>query len=186
MRFHIGKPPATPDFTPEEDGWTPLKEPTPLVLNLLATPVGILAAALIAMGWGSSSVSFEFSSSEYGPLAPLVFLVAVVGIGLPALIAIHELIHALGYPKFGLTPSTTIAIWPSKLLILAMTTDALRRDRLLLVYMLPLLVISVLPPDRVPQLGLRVGQADARIHGQRVSCWRRHFLFLSDLAPSSA
>ena len=101
MRLHIGQPPATPDFTPQTDGWTPLNEPSPMVLNLIATPIGILAAVLIATGWGTSNLHIEFKSSDYGPLVPLLLIVAVFGIGFPALIAIHELIHALGYPKFG-------------------------------------------------------------------------------------
>ena len=145
MRFHVGQPPATPDFTPKEDGWTPLKEPSPLVLNLVATPIGILAAILIAWGWGQSGVHFEFGSSVFGSWTPVIHLVAIFGIGFPALIAVHELIHTLGYEKFGLTHSTMIAFWPSKLLFLAITFDALRRDRLLLVYILPLLVLSIMP-----------------------------------------
>ena len=140
MRLQIGgKPPATPDFTPKEDGWTPLKEPSPWVLTLIATPIGILAAALIATGWGGSNVQIEVGSSF------LVWMVAAIVIGLPALFAVHELLHAFGYQGFGFTPSTMIFIWPSKLLVIAITLDALRRNRLLLVYMLPLLVISVLP-----------------------------------------
>jgi len=58
---------------------------------------------------------------------------------LPALIATHELIHALGYPKFGFTRSTVIAVWPSRLLFYAGSFDAIRRNRMLLVYVLPLL-----------------------------------------------
>ena len=145
MKLHIGQPPATPYFTPQEDGWTPLKEPSPLMLTLLATPVGIVAAVLIAMGWEPLSVHFEFGSSIFGRIAPLIYMFAVFGLGLPALIVVHELIHTLSYPKFGFTPSTMIAIWPSKLLVLAITFDALRRNRLLLVYLMPFLVISILP-----------------------------------------
>ena len=72
-------------------------------------------------------------------------MVATVAIGLPILFVVHELIHAFAYPKFGFTSSTMIFIWPSKLLIIAATFDALRRNRLLFVYMLPFLVISMLP-----------------------------------------
>lgn len=99
----------------------------------------------MAAGWGETSIHGESGASVFGVYAPLVYLVAVLGIGLPALIAIHELIHAVCYPQFGLTPSTMIAVWPAKLLFLAIHFDALRRNRLLLVYSMPFLVISILP-----------------------------------------
>lgn len=154
MKLHIGMPPATPDFTPQEDGWTPLKEPSPWVLNLIATPIGILAAVLVRIGWGEINDKIELNSSVPGSLAPLIYLVAFLVLGFPALIAVHELIHAFGYPKFGFTPSTMIAIWPSKLLFLAITFDALPRNRMLLVYMLPLLVISIAPLLMCRSLGI--------------------------------
>lgn len=140
MRLQIGgKPQATPDFMPKEDGWTPLKEPSPWILTSIATPIGFLAAWLIVMGWGARNFELEVGSSF------LVWIISAVVIGLPALITIHELLHAFGYPKFGLTPATIIFIWPSKLLVIAVTLDALHRNRLLMVYMLPLLAISILP-----------------------------------------
>jgi hypothetical protein len=145
MQLHLGKPPPTPDFDPKADGWTPLREPSPLVLNLLATPVGLLTAVLVGLAWSPANSSVEVSSTVFGPLTPLVFLAGLILIGLPGLIALHELIHALGYPRFGFDRSTVITIWPSKLLICAITFHALRRNRLLLVYLLPLLVISIVP-----------------------------------------
>jgi hypothetical protein len=147
MRLHIGQPPATPDFAPEQEGWTPLKEPSPWVLNLVATPIGILAAVLVGAGWGELNLHISGSASDsvFGAFAPLVYLVVLAGIGFPTLIAVHELIHAVCYPRFGFSPSTMIAVWPSKMLFLAIHFDALRRNRLLLVYAMPLLVISILP-----------------------------------------
>lgn len=188
MRFYIGQPPATPDFTPQEDGWTPLREPSPMVLNLIATPIGILAAVLIAMGWEASNVRFEFSSSVFGRFAPVIYLVAIFGIGLPLLIAVHELIHAFGYPKFGFTSSTMIAFWPSKLLFLAIHFDALRRNRLLLIYSLPLLAISILPLIVCRSLGINSGIlmlasiANALFAGGDIFCF---FLILAQV-PSNA
>lgn len=179
MRLQIGgKPPAIPDFTPKEDGWTPLKEPSPWVLTLVSTPIGILAAALILKGWGASSVQIEVGSSF------LVWMVAAVFIGLPALFTVHELLHGFGYRKFGFTPSTMIFIWPSKLLVIAITLDALRRNRLLLVYMLPLLVISVLPLIVCRSFGITsiplmlASTANGLIAGGDIFCF---FLILSQV-----
>lgn len=141
MKLHIGQPPATPNFTPKEDGWTPLKEPGPLLLNLGATPIGLLAGILIALGWGPSSSHFEFGPSVFGTLAPLAYVGIGFGLGLPGLIIVHEVIHTLCYPSFGFTESTMIAVWPSKLLFLAVTFDALGRNCFLLVFLMPFLVI---------------------------------------------
>ncbi len=146
MRFHIGKPPATPDFSPQVGGeWTPLKEPSPWVLNIIATPIGIGTAILLAAAWGETGIIVEGNSSPFGLWTPIVVAVVVFGIGFPLLILVHELIHALGYEKYGTTDSTTIVFWPSKLLFCAITFNAYRRNRMLLVYVLPFLVLSVLP-----------------------------------------
>lgn len=188
MRLHIGQPPATPDFMPKEEGWTPLTEPSPLVLSLMATPVGILAAVLIAFVWGTSSVRLEGGSTNFGPFGPLIAIAAIFGIGVPLLIAVHELIHALGYPKFGFTPSTMIAFWPSKLLFLAIHFDALLRNRLLLVYMLPFLVISVVPLIVCRSLGIEstllmlASTANALAAGGDIFCF---FLILAQV-PANA
>ena len=122
----------------------PLKEPSPWVLNLLATPVGALAAALLMIGWGHIEVAWNFGPSESGIFTPAVIVLAAILIGMAALIAVHELIHAVCYPQFGLTPATLIAFWPSKLLFLAAYYEALPRNRLLLVYLMPFVVLSVL------------------------------------------
>lgn len=188
MRLHIGQPPATPDFMPKEEGWTPLKEPSPLVLNLVATPVGVLAAVLIAFAWGTPSVRLEGGPTSFGLLGPLIAIAAIFGIGFLLLVAAHELIHALGYPKFGFTPSTMIAFWPSKLLFLAIHYDALPRNRLLLVYLLPLLVISVFPLIVCRSLGIEsvllmlASIANALVAGGDIFCF---FLILAQV-PANA
>ena len=139
MRFHIGSPPLTPDFAPQDDGWTPLWEPSPFVLNLIATPVGIFAGILTALAWTGGELRITFPG--YHPLV----LLAVVVLGLPLMIAVHEFIHGFAYEKFGFTDTTVIAFWPAKMLFLAITFNAYSRNRMLLVYVLPLVVISFVP-----------------------------------------
>src|SRR5689334_4108461 len=92
------------------------------------------------------------------------------------------------YPKFGFSPSTMIAFWPSKLLFLAICFDALRRNRLLLVYMLPLLVISILPLIVCRSLGMNSGIlmlasiANALFAGGDIFC----FLLILAQVPANA
>ncbi len=66
MRFHIGQPPPTANFSPETNGWTPLKEPSPWALQLIATPIGLLTALVLAFVWGDQHVRFEFGPTCFG------------------------------------------------------------------------------------------------------------------------
>lgn len=151
MRFHCGPPPPVPDFQPLEQGWTALREPSPFLLNLIAGPVGIALGVVVALGWGINSLSYQFPSGD--PVAPLIFLGCVLA-GLAGLVLVHEMIHAFGYPRCGFTSDTLIGVWPTKLLFYAIYLGELPRNRLLLVYLLPLLVITVLPLVVCRGLGL--------------------------------
>ena len=56
MKFRLGKIPPNPDFHPEQEGWRPLREPGPIVMQLVGLPIGVAvvvvlgaAAALLGM-----------------------------------------------------------------------------------------------------------------------------------------
>ena len=51
MHLHFGAPPRDPDFRPERDGWTKLREPDPIVLQVIATPFAILNLAILLAAW---------------------------------------------------------------------------------------------------------------------------------------
>ncbi len=151
MRFHLGAPPLNDNFQPEEDDWTPLREPSPLMINVLAIPFGVFAAILLALGWAAGVDSFapqlgiDPAGTGLGQPAYAAVLFVALVMSLLGIIAAHELIHGLGYPYFGLTRSTVLGVWPSKLLFYAGYLKSLRRDRWLIVYLLPFLVLSVVP-----------------------------------------
>jgi hypothetical protein len=144
MQLHLGPPPNSPDFAPEQDGWTALREPSPTMLNFIAGPVGIAAAALVALGWSQTPTAVQFHVSG-NSLTSIPVISASVLLGFIALVAVHEMVHALGYPRCGWTPATIIGLWPTHMLFYAAYLDHLGRNRLLLVYVLPFLVISLLP-----------------------------------------
>jgi hypothetical protein len=185
MRFCYGSPPPVPDFHPIEEGWTALREPSPLLLNLIATPVGIAAAVLAALGWGITDARFQFTSDN--PYAPLYFLGYVLA-GFALLVLVHEMIHAFGYPRYGFTADTLIGVWPSKMLFYAVYLGELPRNRWLLVYLLPLLVITVLPIAVCRPLGLNqpilaaFSIANALFAGGDVTC----FLLIIAQVPAAA
>lgn len=185
MRFVYGSPPSVPDFQPFEEGWTALREPSPLLLNLIATPLGFGLAILAALGWGITDVQLQFSGTS--PFAPLYFLGWVLA-GFAALVLVHEMIHAFGYPRFGFTADTLIGVWPSKMLFYAVYLGELPRNRWLLVYLLPLLVITVLPLAICRAFGLNqpivaaFSIANALFAGGDVTC----FLLIIAQVPATA
>ena len=136
MRFRIGQPEADESFQPDEEGWTPMKEPPPFLLIVMAVPVCFLLAWLVLMGWEASDSSGPKSFTISGPQILIGFLF---------LILIHELIHGIAYPGFGRAVRVVIGFWPSRLLFYAATNDPVSRNRMLIVYLAPLLVLSVLP-----------------------------------------
>jgi len=136
MRFRIGQPEVDESFEPEEHGWTPMKEPPPFLFIAVATPVAILLAWLVLTAWQAGGSSESTSYTVSGPQ---------ILIGFPLLILCHELIHGFAYPGFGTAVRVVIGFWPSRFLFYAATNDPVSRNRMLIVYLAPLLVLSVLP-----------------------------------------
>lgn len=148
MRLHWGSPPIDNDFQPEVEGWTPMREPSPLLLNVIALPVAFVVGGLLIAGWTLANWSHVAPALQPAPLndeQDLIVFLATAVLGLAGLIVVHELLHALAYPKFGFTSDVLIGIWPTKLLFYAVSLGIVSRTRMLVVYLLPLLVLSVLP-----------------------------------------
>jgi hypothetical protein len=140
MRLHLGPPPENADFQPLKDGWTLLKEPRFSVLALMATVVGILVAILTLMAWEAIATNAK-ALTTLPTESPLIFFL----VGLVSVVVVHEFVHATGYPRFGLNDETLIAFWPSKVTCYVFYSGTLSRDRWLLTYVLPFLVLSMLP-----------------------------------------
>lgn len=138
MRIHIG---AIPDEFEPDTSWNKIHEPGPLLMQVVAVPI----AALLV-------VSFGYLWSRLGQLSPLsvprdyqLGFTAAVVLSFPALILVHEALHAVAHPGYGLQRETIIGAWPRKLLFYAHYSGPLTRDRFLLVFAMPFLVITVLP-----------------------------------------
>lgn len=138
MRFHCGAIPEDNRFDPEEGGWKRVREPGPIGIQILALPA--LVVILAGLAWlifqvfprGSGAPSFiGFTRSTW--LALLLF------------IPVHELIHALCHPKWGLSPNTLIGLWPSRLLFYAYYHGQVERNRLLVAFAMPFIILSLLP-----------------------------------------
>ena len=136
MRLHLGSIPTSSDFSPGEQ-WKRLREPSPWRAQLIATPIAIIAGALVALLWYLLTPLREITALCERPfLLLLAFVVLSVA---------HELVHAAVNPMAGLSPRTILGFWPSRLLFYAHYDGELSRSRFLVLLLTPLLVISVAP-----------------------------------------
>lgn len=144
MRFHYGAVPEDVDFHPEAEGWCDIHEPGPIMLQVLAVPVAI---GLLLI-WGvlvfvfARINPFGLQMHENADAAAL----CLTGLGLIiVLIPLHELLHALVHPGWGLSSGTIIGLWLSKGLFYAHYGGSMSRNRFLLILIMPYLVLGVLP-----------------------------------------
>lgn len=104
--------------------------------QVIATPIGIAMGALVALLW------FRITPLRWSELTvtwsdfPLAFLSVIV---------VHELIHVSAHPQGGRSPHSILGLWPSQALFYAHFDGELRRNRLIAVLLMPLLVITVVP-----------------------------------------
>ncbi len=134
MRFHVGGIPESPGFSP--DGmWTPLREPTPLVFQFLATPLGFLASGIVAVAWLFLTPIRLAQLDSVGTAVIALF----------AIIPIHELIHAAVHPRFGMSANSILGFWPAQILFYAHYFGELSRGRLVAILLMPTLIITFVP-----------------------------------------
>jgi hypothetical protein len=135
MRFHFGSIPASPDFVPESP-WRPCREPSPWLLQVIAAPVGLGTAAVLFALW----VFVTPLSRLEGPSTPTATVLLIVGV-----IVVHELLHAAAHPKFGFSRHSVVGFWPWTLMFYAHYDGELGRNRFITIFLVPLIVISVVP-----------------------------------------
>lgn len=135
MRFQLGAIPGSPDFEPDAT-WHSVREPSPWVFQLMAMPIGVGTAVVVACLW-----------SYVTPLPALTstvtwssILIAFVG-----LVVVHELLHAVVHPFVGLSSQTTLGFWPSRILFYAHYDGEMSRNRFVAILLMPLSVITFVP-----------------------------------------
>lgn len=135
MRLHVGSVPEPTDFVPNPP-WRAMREPSVWVMQLIATPIGVVTSAVLATLW------FLIGNFE-GAIVPATiseFLVSFAAITL-----VHELIHAATHPGQGLTSRSLLGVWPSKLLFYAHYDGELTRNRFIAILLMPFLCMSLAP-----------------------------------------
>src|SRR2546422_5849371 len=104
MRFHLGAIPSSPDFVPDASWRSMRQAPSPWLENLLALPIGVVAAVTVAVLWFLVTPLRNITPAMSLP----TFLLAFAG-----LVVVHEDIHALVHPMAGRSPHSILGFWPS-------------------------------------------------------------------------
>lgn len=138
MKFTVGGIAENPEFQPEVDGWSPLREPSSKMYMVLAVPVAFVLANVLAIAWALIVELRGIPLSGGDSLAP-VLAAAIV------LIPVHEGVHALCHPGFGSSPYTLFGVWPSHLAFWAHYDNQMSRSRFLLTLSAPFLLLTVVP-----------------------------------------
>ena len=135
MRFHLGAIPSSPDFVPDAS-WRSLREPSPWPEKLVGLPVGVAAAAIVAVLW--------FLLTPLRDVTPAMSWRAYL-LSFPCIVVVHELIHALIHPMAGRSPHSIMGFSPSQMFFYANYDGELSRNRLVAILLMPLLIISIVP-----------------------------------------
>ena len=137
-KFRFGAVPEDAKFDPEAEGWRSIREPNVYIYQLLAMPIGIVVCMALVVSFKFlgflESIRFYFYSLGWEEaVAALIVMI------------VHEIVHGLTHPGWGLSSRTTLGIWPSKLVFFAHYEGEMERNRFLVVFLAPFLVLSMLP-----------------------------------------
>jgi hypothetical protein len=143
MRLHFGPIPEDHDFHPDAEGWSGIREPSPVLIQVIALPIALVTMALLAglaaLFWRGSLIRINPDGYMVAvPVLPLLLSIIL-------LIPVHELLHAAAHPKLGLSPNTVLGLWLSRAVFYAHYEGVLSRNQFLRVGGLPFLVLSLLP-----------------------------------------
>jgi putative zincin peptidase len=103
--------------------------------NLLALPIGVVAAVIVAALW--------FLITPLRDITPAMSLPAYLVL-LAGFVVVHEGIHALVHPMAGRSPRSILGFWAS-LGFYAHYDGEMSRNRLVACLLMPLLIISIVP-----------------------------------------
>jgi hypothetical protein len=134
-RVRWGAVPDAPDFCPDAV-WRALREPSPLTVQLLAAPVGVLGVSLLGLGW-----------LALVPVQAIWVPGSVPGLtgSVLVLVLLHEGVHLVAHPGAGRSAQSTLGFWPRYCVPYTHYTGEVSRTRLLVMLLAPLVAVSVLP-----------------------------------------
>jgi hypothetical protein len=138
MRFHLGEIPEAPEFIPDK-AWKNLRLPSIWGMQLIAFPIGILCAGLMALLWISTTPLLRPGMNNF-PIPIGVLLACFVSV-----LIVHEFIHATIFPRAGTSKKTVIGFLPAKMFLYTAYLGELSRNRCLAMLLAPFIAISIIP-----------------------------------------
>ena len=143
MKFRFGNSSREQIKSPIEEGWHRIHSPSPRLGYVLAGVTG-LVVVFVLFGW-LVAVSLYSSQSEVGRevVGDTVPWGAVL-LAMLLFIPVHELIHAIWLPHFGLSPQTVMVIWPRKLRIGVYYEGCMARGRWSMMRLAPFVWITAI------------------------------------------
>lgn len=142
MRLHFGAVPDDPEFHPEAEGWSPIREPGPWMIQLIAMPI---AFVLAFFSFGLLYLVFPRELLFSQPISASMLCAPAWIWMFFLLIPIHEFLHAVCQPGWGFSTNSVIGFWPSKVLFYAHYQGAMSRNRFLLALAMPYIVLGLAP-----------------------------------------
>jgi hypothetical protein len=138
VRFHVGPVPESPEFRPEAEGWTPLREPSSWGAQLLALPLGFVVLALVLSAWWALiPTRYAYATFFW---AGVLFLPM-----LPVQVVLHEVAHSWMHPHGGRSDATLFGFWPARLVFFVHYDGDLSRDRFLATAAAPFVILTLVP-----------------------------------------
>jgi hypothetical protein len=136
MKFRVGSEliPSHLDFPPAKHGWHLLTRPSGVAAILLVVVIGL--ALFLGI-----SLPFYYLASVRLQKPSSLFLVAL----LIPLVPIHELLHAIVHPGFGMTSRTSVGFFLPRLAFYSHYSGERTRVRFLAGALTPLVVLSIVP-----------------------------------------
>lgn len=156
MRFHLGPFPENKKFDPESEGWTAFPD-----VNLDTIHLRALRASLVLfLLWVPLFLlvfPIELVTPQTIQISPNVFRIQIPILHIPfwriltiliatliLFIPVHELVHALCCPGWGLSADTVLGIWLPKGFLYVFHDGPMSRNRFLFVLFAPYLFLSLL------------------------------------------
>jgi len=129
--------PKDPTFEPEHEGWMRVPEPGPLKMMMLIIP------PMVVLGLSFHFI-FSLAGANVQPLTNIrnapIALAIIAGIA-----PIHELLHLLCLPGFGLNEESIVGFWPKMFAPYVYYEGVLSRNRYIFICACPFAVLSVVP-----------------------------------------
>lgn len=146
MEFKLGSPTDLEEFS-QNKNWKELKNiSSNFILKIIIFCFGILI-----------SIFFYQFIKEMSPIKKLystymdnIYLVFI-------LIPLHEVSHALIYPNFGFSDKTIFGFWPEKFVFYSYYDLPLKRDRIIIAMLAPLIILTVIPVLLISTLEINNG-----------------------------